>query len=628
MRPSRRVYSRVVASPMLKAISHLHPLLLRRVAGIPNACTSYSSTFTSSFYQDEPELPDPYSTDPLLQGYLIRNLPKQTHTDVTADLSRFSRLVKEQIDGLGRSCETWGPVLLTNGGFGGAKGRRTDHAEGGGRDFLLISPGWSLLRKMSAREGLVSAPYERKHGDWSRVQQAAKLYLFSPSSGLFTCPIAMSDGAAAVLKDIKAKGELAVAFEHLTSRDPAHFWTSGQWMTERRGGSDGTKGISLFYVETGFGHRGMWSEDDKGADFGVDLGVEQSLHLRRLKNKLGTRQLPTAEIELRGTPAILMSEEGRGISAMSKMLTITRLHNAISSAAAMRRITSLATDYAHRRSAFGRRLIEHPLHVHTLSSMEVETRGALLLTLEVARLLGAAEGRNWGQQGEEQQEMKMVIRDEHLLRLLTPIAKLYTAKQAVRVVSEGLECFGGEGYMEETGIPCLLRDTQVLPIWEGTTNVLAMDMVRVLHKSRGAVLTHFLDHIEEGLSHHLPSVLKTPANQVIQASRSVVDFARWAMPEDKSVGTGKSIEANDKGILQVLQSSARNLAYSFARCYVGYLLIDHASWTGAQATDVFAAQRWSNQQLCLVPAQGCNSVDIAMDKELVNEGLRKMQPPH
>uniref|UniRef100_UPI0035901C0A acyl-CoA dehydrogenase family member 11-like isoform X4 n=1 Tax=Myxine glutinosa TaxID=7769 RepID=UPI0035901C0A len=613
MRPSRRVYSRVVASPMLKAISHLHPLLLRRVAGIPNACTSYSSTFTSSFYQDEPELPDPYSTDPLLQGYLIRNLPKQTHTDVTADLSRFSRLVKEQIDGLGRSCETWGPVLLTNGGFGGAKGRRTDHAEGGGRDFLLISPGWSLLRKMSAREGLVSAPYERKHGDWSRVQQAAKLYLFSPSSGLFTCPIAMSDGAAAVLKDIKAKGELAVAFEHLTSRDPAHFWTSGQWMTERRGGSDvagatetiakknansgsfslygdkhfcsasdanmtlvlariqdeggnvtsGTKGISLFYVETGFGHRGMWSEDDKGADFGVDLGVEQSLHLRRLKNKLGTRQLPTAEIELRGTPAIL-----------------------------------------------------------------VETRGALLLTLEVARLLGAAEGRNWGQQGEEQQEMKMVIRDEHLLRLLTPIAKLYTAKQAVRVVSEGLECFGGEGYMEETGIPCLLRDTQVLPIWEGTTNVLAMDMVRVLHKSRGAVLTHFLDHIEEGLSHHLPSVLKTPANQVIQASRSVVDFARWAMPEDKSVGTGKSIEANDKGILQVLQSSARNLAYSFARCYVGYLLIDHASWTGAQATDVFAAQRWSNQQLCLVPAQGCNSVDIAMDKELVNEGLRKMQPPH
>uniref|UniRef100_A0A8C4PY14 Acyl-CoA dehydrogenase/oxidase C-terminal domain-containing protein n=1 Tax=Eptatretus burgeri TaxID=7764 RepID=A0A8C4PY14_EPTBU len=390
----------------------------------------------------------------------------------------------------------------------------------------------------------------------------------------------------------------------------------------------GTKGISLFYVETGFGHRGMWSKDDKGADFGVDLGVEQSLHLRRLKNKLGTRQLPTAEIELRGTPAILISEEGRGISGVSKMLTITRLHNAISSAAAMRRITSLAIDYAHRRSAFSRHLIEHPLHVHTLSCMEVETRGALLLTLEVARLLGAAEGRNWGQQEDAQQEIKMVIRDEHLLRLLTPIAKLYTAKQAVRVVSEGLECFGGEGYMEETGIPCLLRDTQVLPIWEGTTNVLALDMVRVLHKSRAAVLTHFLDHIEEGLSHHLPSTLKTPANQVIQASRLVVDFARWSMQEEKSVGTGKCIEDNDKGILQVLESSARNLAYSFARCYVGYLLIDHASWTGAQATDVFAAQRWSNQQLCLVSAQGCHSVDHAMDKELVNESLRKMQPPH
>uniref|UniRef100_A0A8C4WWI1 Adaptive response protein AidB N-terminal domain-containing protein n=1 Tax=Eptatretus burgeri TaxID=7764 RepID=A0A8C4WWI1_EPTBU len=223
---------------MLKHISHLHPLLRRRVSGIPNACTSYSSTFPSSFYQDEPELPDPYSTDPLLQGYLMRNLQKQTHTDVTADLSRFSHLVKEQIDGLGRSCETWGPMLLSNGGFGGAKGRRADFAERGRRDFLLISPGWSLLRKMSAREGLVSAPYERKHGDWSRVHQAAKLYLFSPSSGLFTCPIAMSDGAAAVLKDIKAKGELAVALEHLTSRDPTHFWTSGQWMTERRGGSD------------------------------------------------------------------------------------------------------------------------------------------------------------------------------------------------------------------------------------------------------------------------------------------------------------------------------------------------------------------------------------------------------
>ncbi|HEX6551023.1 MAG TPA: acyl-CoA dehydrogenase family protein, partial [Gammaproteobacteria bacterium] len=178
-------------------------------------------------------------------------------------------------------------------------------------------------------------------------------------------------------------------------------------------------------------------------------GRLNDIFLHRLKDKLGTRALPTAELTLQGTPAMRIGEPGRGVRTIATVLNITRLYNTVSAVSYMRRGLALAQDYATRRRAFGKLLCDQPLHRETLTDMECEVAGAFHLAFEVATLMG-------------REETGTATEDETmLLRLLTPVAKLYTGKQAIAVASEALECFGGQGYVEDTGLPALLRDCQV-----------------------------------------------------------------------------------------------------------------------------------------------------------------------
>merc|ERR1711971_492783 len=292
-----------------------------------------------------------------------------------------------------------------------------------------------------------------------------------------------------------------------------------------RGGKVG--GLSMFYLKT--------RRED---------GQLNGIQVAKLKNKLGTRQLPTAELPLDGTEAVMVGEEGRGIANISSMLTVTRLHNTTAAVGSMRKVTSLARDYATRRQAFGKRLAEHPLHMQTLARMEVETRGCLVLLLELARLQGRVE------QGVASDE------DALLLRLFTPVAKFYTAKAAVATISEGLlECFGGQGYIEDTGLPGMLRDAQVLPIWEGTSSVMALDVLRALGKSRYAAL-HALQHRLAAIlakGKHVPT-LTSPVNHLTSALASF-----------------QSLNLNEQP-----QAGARDLSLSLAQIYIGGLLVEHA----------------------------------------------------
>ncbi|KAG8455626.1 hypothetical protein GDO86_001724 [Hymenochirus boettgeri] len=484
------------------------------------------------------------------------------------------------------------------------------------------------MKELSAEEGMVAEAYERRYSNWSRLVQVAKLYLFAPSAGLFTCPLAMTDGAARVIESLGMPGPLQKAFRHLTSRNPSTFWTSGQWMTERKGGSDvaagtetmaqrqkdgtyilhgykwftsatdsdmsltlarvvdsqgrltmGTKGLSLFYLEV---------RDAEGKLNGIEV--------QKLKEKLGTRQVPTAELLLDGTKALQISPEGRGVASISSMLTITRIHNTISAAAGMRRVINLARDYAARRVVFGKLIKDHPLHIQTMARMEVEAHGAFLLLMEMARLLGL-------------EETNMASKQEQLLlRLLTPVAKLYTGKQALSVISEGLECFGGQGYMEDTGLPAMLRDAQVLTIWEGTTNILSLDVLRSVIKSQGEVLNAFFSAIQEKLK--APSSLSSlsqAAQHTLGALQKLKEFTHQA---GKSGG-------------DYMELAARDFAYSLAKIYIGTLLLDHAAWEEASSTDIYCAQRWNNQDLCPVytaMTSGCyNSESVSLDRQLVFE---------
>jgi alkylation response protein AidB-like acyl-CoA dehydrogenase len=364
-------------------------------------------------------------------------------------------------------------------------------------DQIELTPLWRVAERIAVEHGVVAVAYEQKHGRLSRVHQSALAYLFTPSTDIYSCPLAMTDGAARTLLGSGNQELIDRAVPHLITRNPDQFWTAGQWMTELTGGSDvglsetvarrdpetgayrlygrkwftsaissqmaltlarpegnppGGRGLALFYLETR-------DKDGRPRNIAVD----------RLKDKLGTRKVPTAELTLNGTPAQLVQGTSDGVRNITPLLNITRLWNGISAVSLMRRGVALASDYARKRIAFGAPLAEKPLHLDTLAGIEAETEAAFQLAFYVAELTGRSET------GEINDD------DAALLRLLTPIMKLTSGKQAVAVASEVLESFGGAGYVEDTGLPVLLRDSQVLPIWEGTTNVLALDTLRALN---------------------------------------------------------------------------------------------------------------------------------------------------
>lgn len=443
-----------------------------------------------SFFQDAPGNPDLFTTDAALRAELTRRLPAGLQATADERCAAIGVATTDELPRLAAQAEAQPPQLVAYDPWG----RRVDE--------IRTSPAWEQLRVFSARHGLVASGYEEGLGEHRRVVQAGMLYLFSASSATYSCPLAMTDAATRVLLDLAPDGLKRRLVHGLTSRDPSTFITSGQWMTERTGGSDvgetetiarpagivdgerryslhgvkwftsattsemaltlariddgehaptpGSRGLSLFCVE-------VVREPGRGW---------HGITVNRLKDKLGTKALPTAELTLDGAPATLIGEPGRGVANISGMLNVTRLYNAIASVSGMRRACALARDYAGRRVAFGRKLVDLPLHATTLADMEAETAAALALVMECAALLGRSEA---GTASEDERRR---------LRALIPLAKLTTAKQAVAIASEALECFGGAGYVEDTGLPRLLRDAQVLPIWEGTTNVLSLDVLR------------------------------------------------------------------------------------------------------------------------------------------------------
>ncbi|CAJ1068833.1 acyl-CoA dehydrogenase family member 11-like [Xyrichtys novacula] len=576
----------------------------------------FSGSKIGSFFQEKPVLKNPFLEDALLRAYLRRHLPEES---VSSDLRAFGERVANEVDGWGRECEVTPPRLVHFDPWG----RRVDH--------IVTSSAWKRMKDLSAEEGLVAIGYERAYGEWSRVYQMSKLFIFSPSSGLYTCPLAMTDGAAKVIQSIGVSWPVDEAYSRLTTRQPERFWTSGQWMTERQGGSDVASGTETVAVSQSDGsyklHGFKWFTSATDADMTLTLartqdqtgattpgsrglslfyaevcrdedGLLKGIEVQRLKDKLGTRQMPTAELLLDGLPAHKLSAEGKGVASIANMLTITRIHNSISAASGMRRVVQLARDYATRRTAFGKLLKDHPLHMQTLARMEVETRGAFLLVMDVCRLLGKEECGLASQL------------DTHLLRLLTPVVKLYTGKQAVAVVSEGLESFGGQGYIEDTGLPAMLRDVQVLSIWEGTTNILSLDVLRCVARSSGMVLHAYFSHTKSLLSGASSVSSLAPAVKAVEAALSELkDFVQVAATRPPGY----------------LELAARDLAFSLARIYTGALLIDHACWKEASPSDTYAALRWCEQALCPVGTKekrGCYDPNTPpLDAALVYERL-------
>jgi alkylation response protein AidB-like acyl-CoA dehydrogenase len=521
------------------------------------------------FVQPPPELGNQYSADRSLRSYLARALPADMLTEIEPALGAMGELAGGELYRFQLADRDNEPTLTQ----WDAWGSRIDRVE--------VSPLWHRAERIAAEQGLVATAYERRHGAYSRVHQFALVYLFTPSADLYSCPLAMTDGAARALIAAGNGALIKRAMPHLTSRDPREFWTSGQWMTEATGGSDvgltetvarregerwrlygskwftsaatsqmaltlarpegnppGGKGLALFYVET---------RDAQGQP--------NRIWVNRLKDKLGTRKVPTAELTLDGTPAELVGGTSDGVKAIAPMLNITRTWNAASAVALARRGLALARNYANKRIAFGAPLAEKPLHLDTLAGLEAEFLGALHLTFFVVELLGREES---GKASAEQ---------ERLLRLLTPVAKLLTARQAVQILSEVIESFGGAGYVEDTGLPVLLRDAQVLPIWEGTTNVLSLETLRALEAVGGlAVLKREVGFLLQGVRDSGLVKISALAEKSIEQAEAWLKRAMAAGPVE-------------------LEGGARRFAMTLGRATELALLASHAQWSLEQEKD-------------------------------------------
>lgn len=425
------------------------------------------------FTQDPPELSNTYTKDDLLKAYLDRRVASDRRRAMTEPLEELGALSAGSLFELQLETLDEEPELVRVSPWG----ERVDRI----RDTEV----WKRGRELAVDYELVSLPYGRSREPVDRIDQFARVYLYAPSSDTYSCPLAMTDGAARTLLDSGNEDLIDEAVSHLTSSDEDHFWTSGQWMTEATGGSDVSRSRTVARRGTDGQwelHGRKWFTSAIGSDMALTLAkIEdadddgltlfyvrtrdedekpRNFRIERLKDKLGTRELPTGEIVLEGTPAKPVKGIGDGVKNIFPMLNVTRTWNAVCSAAAMRRGLDLAESYAEKRTVFGGSLSEKPLHQRVMNRLEAETQGAFLLAFRAAELLESDETQ--------------------LLRTLVPLAKLYTAKQAVTVSSEVIEVFGGAGYVEDTGLPKLLRDTQVLPIWEGTTNVLSLEVLRQL----------------------------------------------------------------------------------------------------------------------------------------------------
>ncbi len=519
---------------------------------------------SADFVQEPPTLENQYDRDRVLQSYVQRRLPESVRKTVEPELVDLGEKAGGELYDLQQSDLDNEPTLTRWGPWGD----RIDHIE--------VTDVWKRAEALAAERGVVATAYEQAHGAHSRIHQMLLAYLFIPSTDMYGCPLAMTDGAARTLlkSDNETLAEEAVS--HLTSRDPDAFWTAGQWMTELSGGSDvgrtqttarrtedawrlygrkwftsaitanvalalarpegnpeGGSGLALFYVPI---------RDDNG--------LREGIRVDRLKDKLGTRKLPTAELELDGAVAHPVTDDLKnGTRHIAPMLNVTRTWNAVTAAALIRRGLALARDYGQKREAFGEEIINHPLHQETLADVQATLEGAFHLAFRPVELMGA---RETGAATDEQ---------DALFRILTPLAKLLTAKQAVSETSELLEAFGGAGYVEDTGLPALHRDAQVLPIWEGTTNVLALDLLRALR--RVGSIAPLNNEVRRCVKAIEAPTLTDAVRPAVHAYRDAVQWLKTALGEDE----------------ETLEAGARRFALTVGKSLEVLYTARHAQWS-------------------------------------------------
>jgi putative acyl-CoA dehydrogenase len=444
---------------------------------------------------------------PPLTGY---NLFLSDCTLVQAVEREGAAWAREQITELGRFL---GTEVAQRRGFEANENKPVLHTHdryGNRRDEVIFHPSWHNLMRTSVENRLHCLPWQldsmsingapaRRSG--AHVARAALMMLTSQNEAGHTCPISMTFSAVAALR---SEPELAAEWEPriLSSTYDPNFVPAqeksgvllGMGMTEKQGGSDVRAnttraeriGNSREYQITG--HKWFFSapmcdaflilaQAPKGLTCFLlprwtPSGERNAFHIQRLKDKMGNRSNASSEVEFVQAWAHLVGEEGRGIHTIIEMVNHTRLDCAIAVAGLMRQALAQAVHHASHRQAFGKLLIEQPLMRNVLADLVIESEAATLLMVRLAR--------SFDRRDTDTQERAFC-------RIATAIAKYWLCKRSPMHVGEALECLGGNGYVEESIMPRLYREAPLYSIWEGSGNVMCLDVLRALTKDPATV---------------------------------------------------------------------------------------------------------------------------------------------
>jgi putative acyl-CoA dehydrogenase len=377
---------------------------------------------------------------------------------------------------------------------------RTHDSIGNRIDEVEFHPAWHELMTTAVRRGLHAAPWAQTRPG-AHVARAAMFYVWTQAEAGHGCPVSMTYASVPALRhqpDLAARYERLLASRvyqpGLAVPDGKAGLLAGMGMTEKQGGSDvranttvavpasGTAGDGGYLLT---GHKWFFSAPMcdlflvlARAPAGLSCfllprvlpdGSRNALRLQRLKDKLGNRSNASAEAEFDGALAWLVGEPGRGIATIIEMVTATRLDCVLGSAAQLRQGCVAAAHYVRRREAFGRPVIDHPLMASVIADLTLESEAAAVLAM---RLAGAADRAERGDGAEAEFQ-----------RLALPAAKYWVCKRTPMVTAEALECLGGNGYVEDSGLPRLYREAPLNSVWEGSGNVTALDVLRALART-------------------------------------------------------------------------------------------------------------------------------------------------
>jgi alkylation response protein AidB-like acyl-CoA dehydrogenase len=521
-----------------------------------------------------------FDSEPLLAALLRRQLGETAFERARPRLWRMGEMAAGPVAELAAAADKHTPVLE----------RYT--RDGAREDRVVFHPSYWELCRIAYGGGTVAATHDPalapERGDAPHALTFALGYLYGQGeSGVF-CPVCMTDGAARVLS--RHAPELARKWvPRLASMDLATLATGAMFLPERAGGSD--VGRTETVAEEDPAARGTWRltgqkwfcsnvnadcvltlARPRGAGEGTRglalflLRSREGVRIERLKDKLGVRSMATGEVELAGAPADMVGEPGQGFKMMAEMMNLSRLYNSVAAVGIMRRALTEAVAWCRTRVAFGRPVAQQPLAREQLCDLAAEQRAALRLVFRAIEHLDRAD------HGSEH--------DTRCARIATPIAKLHTGKLAVWAASEGMELLGGNGYIEDWPMARLLRDAQVLPIWEGTSNIQVLDVLRSTAKERA--LDAVMDDLAPMLGH-----------AALSGDSPAATLAREVRTELSALASapGEIVSGGDAGLAQAM-GWARRLAV----CWELALLLDAAA-NDPGGPDERAALRVANRNL-------------------------------